>query len=119
MEGSSHVLLIRYTCTSIKAGVLVFCSSGTYRRVLTQCQGGKTSAVTIEKQLLLLIKPANFTGPVPNSEVHYATFKRNIYKWRKSTVRELPVLPEMDTLGNSPQGLPQKKSSLSDSTGIS
>jgi len=41
--------------TSIKADVLAVHWSGAFRCVLTQCQGGKTSAMILEKQLVLPI----------------------------------------------------------------
>ena len=52
--------------TSIKANDLSVCCSGAFRCVLTQCQGGKTSAVIWEKQLLLPINLGRVIRPFPN-----------------------------------------------------
>jgi len=69
---------------SIKAEVLAVCWSGAFRCVITQCRGGKMSAMILEKQLFLPINLGRVTSPFPNklNILHHSTVRKIIYKWK-------------------------------------
>jgi len=85
--------------------------------VLTQCQGGKTSAVILAKQLLLPINLGRVIRPLPNYLESIILQKERLFISGKHS-RQLSMFPEVDVPASSPQGQ-NPKSYISDSTGLS
>lgn len=64
--------------------ILALCWCGAFKCVLTQCQGGKTSAMIFEKQLSHQSEKA-FKAISKQFEVHHSMEKKIIYEWKTSS----------------------------------
>ena len=77
--------------------------SGAFRCVLTQRQGGKTSAMILEKQLLLPINLGRVIRPFPNYLESIIPLRERLFESRKHW-RRLTIFREVDVKESSPQG---------------
>jgi len=85
--------------------------------VLTQCQGGKTSAMILKKQLFLPINLGKVIRSFPNYSESITRQRERLFTSGKHS-RQQSIFPGVDVPASSPQGQ-KPKSYISDSTGLS
>lgn len=76
------------------------CRSGAFRCVLVQSQGKKTSAIILEKHLLVVI---NLGRVIRAFAKNLKSTVRKIFTYGKHS-KQFPVFPGADILANSSQG---------------